>query len=357
MNREVTLMVAAVVVVVAALTTLALSGAVADPGEPETEAAIDDAGAASLLEVTFAADEVSGETATLSVDTHLEHAGEPVENVTVEHRIEDTDSDLVVEETVREVGTLDGESEMTVTDAIDVPRDGTHQVQTTLKTDGTRSETVTHRLSGVDSLTPAYADTGLEFHRYTGALADVPAIQYSVESTSDDRVELEAESYLTNAGDEHAEDLELELIVRQADSNIIADSATVELDDVEPGDTIAPSADLEVPDEYAYHLDGILWLDGTIVATDRASADLRPNATDGDELDADEFGDDEADEFETVEEDAEVHDDEAEDAADSHVVDDEEAEDHGDGTPGFGLAVAAAALLAAIAFARRKTDE
>lgn len=359
MNREYALAIAALVVVVAALTTLALSGAVSDPSEPDTDAAIERAGTASLLEVTIAADEVSGGTATLTVDTHLEHEGNPVENVTVVHRTTDTDNSLVVDVTEREVGTLESESEEVVSGTVDVPREGTHRIETIVYTNGTRTESVSHRVSGVDSLTPAYADTGLEFHHFGGGgLGDVPAIEYSIGSTSDDRVELEVESYLTNAGDEPADDLDLELKARQADSNIVADSATVDLSSVEPGETISPTADLAVPDEYAYHLDGILWLDGTIVATYRAGADLRPDTADGDDLDTDEFDDEGKDEFETVEEDSESFDDEAADAEENGMDADHDAEgDSADSTPGFGVAVAAAALLATIALARRSTNE
>lgn len=77
--------------------------------------------------------------------------------------------------------------------------------------------------------------------------------------------------YLTNAGDETTEtdDLELEVKAHQADSNIVADAAAVDLSAVEPGETATPTATLEVAQEYEYYLDAILWLDGTIVATDR----------------------------------------------------------------------------------------
>ena len=48
MKRESVLAVAAVLVVVATVTTLALSGAVSDPSSPETDAAIDRPGEVSL---------------------------------------------------------------------------------------------------------------------------------------------------------------------------------------------------------------------------------------------------------------------------------------------------------------------
>ncbi|AXR77098.1 DUF7490 domain-containing protein [Natrarchaeobaculum sulfurireducens] len=356
MNRESLLAIVALVVVVAALSTLGLSGAIAAPEESETDAALD--APPALLEVTIAADDVASETATLEVDTYLEDRGVAAENVTIVHRTTNTDTSLIEDTTALEVGIVEPDTEDVVTGTIDVPREGSHEIETFVYVDGMRVESTTHRISGLDSLTPAYAETGLDFHRFgedgASPLADVPAIEYSIESADGETATLDVSSYLTNGGDETADELEVELKARQADSNIVADRKTVDVGAVDSGNTATPSATLEVPDEYRYQLDAILWLDGTIVATDRAGADLRPesvveNASDADErgLDAGDFEeDDEA--LEAVEEDA------ADDSA--RDVPDEEAEDAGDATPGFGPIVVAAALLGVLALTRRKNQ-
>ncbi|SDR35461.1 DUF7490 domain-containing protein [Natronobacterium texcoconense] len=343
MNRELALSGAAFVVVALALATLALSGAVADPAEPDTAAELD--GHASLLEVTIAADEVSGETVALEVDSHLQHHGGPVSNVTIVHRATDTETGLVEETTDHEVGTLDGEVETTATATVDVPRDGSYEVETFVYVDGTRTESTSHRVSGVDALTPAYADSSVEFHRFGdgGVLADVPAIEYSVADASDGGATLEVTSYLTNEGDERATDLEVELKARQAGSNVVADASTVSVPAVQPGETVTPAAELEVSDEYEYYLDAVLWLDGTIVETDRALADLRPDGEDGESsFETADFEDDDGG-FETVEEDA---------GPTRGPVDDDGAgddvADQGDGTPGFSIVLTTIAVIAAI---------
>lgn len=351
MNRELALAIAAVVVAVAALATLALSGAVSAPAEPETGAAVETDGHASLLEVTIAADEVAGETVRLEVDTYLEHRGDPVENVTVVHRATNADTSLVEDTTEREVGTLEEEREVVVPATVAVPREGTHRIESFVYVDGTRTESSSYRVSGVDSLTPAYAETGLEFHRfggdYGGALSDVPAIEYSIESTTDETATLAVTSYLTNAGDDVADTVEVEVKARQADSNIVADSETVTVSNVEPGETATPEVELEVADEYGYYLDAILWHDGTIVATDRAGADLDPNASaENSTLETADFEESD-DEFETVEEDG------ADGEHDSGTGEgsDYAAEDSADGTPGFGFeaGIATLALLSIVA--------
>ncbi|ELY40813.1 DUF7490 domain-containing protein [Natronorubrum tibetense] len=348
MNREYVLAIAALVVVVGALSTLALTGAVSDPDDSETATDVETDGDVSLAEITISSEDVTGGTATIAVDSHLEHRGDPVDNVTVVHRVTDTNSGLVENTTEREVDVL-GEgssdrSETVVTDSVAVPRESSYEIETFVYRDGARLESASHSIEGVDALTPAYADTDVEFHRFGGgSFADVPAIEYAIESTTDDRATLEVASYLTNTGDDAEDDLELEVKARQSGSEVVADSATVDLSTVDPGETASPTVDLEVPTEYDYYLDAVLWRDGTIVETDRAVANLGEGSLSVDETDGE--GGLEVSDFTGG---SGVGTDDA-DAADDDHDDDRD----GDGTPGFGAAIAVAALLATIALARR----
>ncbi|WP_440770497.1 DUF7490 domain-containing protein [Natronorubrum sp. DTA28] len=354
MNREYVLAIAALVVVIGALSTLALTGAVSDPDGSETATDVETDGDVSLTEITISSEHVTGGTATLAVDSHLEHRGDPVENVTVVHRVTDTNSGLVENTTEREVDTLGGDSsdraETVVTDSVAVPRESSYEIETFVYRDGARLESASHSIEGVDALTPAYADTDVEFHRFGGgSFADVPAIEYAIESTTDDRATLEVASYLTNTGDDAEDDLELEVKARQSGSEVVADSATVDLSTVGPGETASPTVDLEVPTEYDYYLDAVLWRDGTIVETDRAVANLGDGSLSVDETDGD--GGLEVSEFTGG---SGVGADDADVADDGHDDrDNDDRDQDNDGTPGFGAAIAVAALLATIALARR----
>ncbi|SDJ42566.1 DUF7490 domain-containing protein [Natronorubrum texcoconense] len=354
MNREYVLAIAALVVVIGALSTLALTGAVSDPEASEAATEVETDGDVSLAEITISSEHVTGGTATIAVDSHLEHRGDPVDNVTVVHRVTDTNSGLVENTTEREVDVL-GEgssdrSETVVTDSVAVPRESSYEIETFVYRDGARLESASHSIEGVDALTPAYADTDVEFHRFGGgSFADVPAIEYAIESTTDDRATLEVASYLTNTGDDAEDDLELEVKARQSGSEVVADSATVDLSTVDPGETASPTVDLEVPTEYDYYLDAVLWRDGTIVETDRAVANLGEGSLSVDETDGD--GGLEVSEFTGG---SGVGADDADVADDGHDDrDNDDRDQDNDGTPGFGAAIAVAALLATIAFARR----
>jgi PGF-CTERM protein len=346
MNREYALALAALVVVVGSLTTLALTGAVSDPDGPGTASDVERPGRVSMTELTISDDEITGGTATFAVDTYLEHRGPPVANVTVRHRVTDTTTGLVEDTAEREVGTVDADGEVVVSGTVAVPREHSYEIETFLYRDGRRVDAASHTVEGVDALTPAYADTDVEFHRFGGgSLRDVPAIEYSVESTTDDRATLTVASHLTNTGDDPESNLTLELKARQADSNVVADRATADLSTIEPGTTATPTVELEVATEYDYYLDAVLWRDGTIVGTDRAAANLGPGSLSVNE---------------TAGEDGLVVSDftggsgvGAGDGANAGDASDGGEDASAEGTPGFGVAVAVAALFATIAIARR----
>ncbi|MFP8958936.1 hypothetical protein ACLI4Y_19750 [Natrialbaceae archaeon A-CW3] len=350
MNRELALVCGAIVVLIASMSTLALAGGVSGPDAPEPDIGDDQQGVASISEVTIATDDVTGGTAVLSLETHLDHHGDTVENVTVVHRATDTETGFLVQTTEREVDPLESESEYQVSGTVALPRESEYRIETIVYVDGTRTETVSQTVSGIDSLTPSYADTDLEFHRFTGAggahFTDIPSTEHTVVSTDDDRATLEVTSYLTNTGDDSEDDLRLTVTARQADSNIVADSTSVHMDAVGPGDTATPEGTLDVPAEYDYYLDAMLWRGETIVATDRAVANLAGGNLTVDESET--VGGLEVSDFETTSNDNVEFDDDTE-------SDDADMDD--DGQPGFGVLAGLGAVLLAISFARRYTHD
>ncbi|MCU4740979.1 PGF-CTERM sorting domain-containing protein [Halobacteria archaeon AArc-m2/3/4] len=346
MKRELVLVAAALAVVaVGVLGALVLPGAVADPAESDTESAVEHPGDVSIAEVTIAADEVTGASATLTVDTYLTHRGNPVENVTVVHRATDTNTGLVEDTRELEAPVLEDETERLVRGDVTVPRESDYRIETIVYEGGTRTVSTDRRVEGVEHLTPAYADTSVEFHRFG---TDLPAVSYAVDSTDDDadRVTLDVSTSLTNTGDDVEDELRLEVTARQDTSNVVADSATVDVGTVEPGSTTTPSVDLTVPQGYDYSLDAILWTDETIVATSRAPANLGPGNLTIDTSDT--AGGLEVSDFDGTT---------SESGPTSRGgTDYDDAEDGDDGQPGFGAVAAVGSLLAIGVIARRRRE-
>lgn len=255
----------AVVVAASAVAAVAIPGVVADtdPGDVRP-------GRVDVEEVTIAADGTSSGTVDLSVTAYLEHRGGDSENVTVKVRAVGVDSGLVETTRGADVDTISGDREVPVTVDVPVARDGGYRVETVLYDDGQRVATVAKSVRGVGSV---QAGGHVAFHRFG---ADLPAVQYSVAEVDGNTTTLDVSTYLTNRGAEPSGDVSVELVVRQADSNVVAARTTVPVDDIRPGTTVTPGATVDVPSEYNYYLDAILRKDGVIVGTARSAANLDP---------------------------------------------------------------------------------
>lgn len=317
-----------------------------------------------VVETTVDAGPVTGSRATLTVGTYLAHRGRPAENVSVLYRAVDPASDLVVDRDRRTLGNVSGTEERVVNGSLTVAREGEYRLETIIYENGTRTRSTRTRLSGVGSLRPDYARADVRFHRFTEV--GLPVVQYSI-ADAGNRTTLNVSTFLTNGGGDRAEDLRVTVYARQVDSNIVADRATMRVDAIGAGETVTPDAELEVPDEYNYHLEAVLWKQAVIVDTARSGAALAPrervpeNTT-------------------TRERDIEVGDFEESTPEPSPTPAPSDGADGGDGAgdgdgdgpgggdagaaspaeateaggqPGFGVAVAAVALLAAALLGRR----
>jgi PGF-CTERM protein len=336
MNRETMLAVGiAVVVAVSLVTAAVVPGAIAD-----TESDPVRPGHLSIQEVSIAPGTVSGGTATLQVDTRLDHSAGTSENVTVLARAVHLDSGLVETTAERNVSSISGDREVSVVQNLSVERRGGYRVETVVYRDDERIAEGSKSVQGVGTLTPAYADTDVGFH-WQGQ-DGLPPIEYTVADVENNRTTLDVSTFLTNEGDAPSEELRVAFTVRQADSNVVADRASATVGTIEPGRTATPNVELTVPDGYNYYLDAVLWKDGVVVGTARSVANLNPTET----LSANE----------TVREvGIEVSDFESDDdqrPSDERNYEREDAA-NGGGTPGFGVGVAAVALVGALLLARR----
>lgn len=339
-NRERTLAAVALVLVLVggAIAALAPGATAQETDDPVPESRLD------LREPRVSAGQVSTGTATVALDVRMDHSGGPAENVTVEVQAIDEQTGLV-ETTVREpIGNVTEDGEVRTVVNASVERQGGYRFDIRVYEDGERVATGYTRVSGVGSLTPDRERTGATFQRFASANTDLPSITFSVGETTDNRTTLETRTFLTNDGDEPTETVELLVRARQTDSNIVAARERVSVGAIEPGTTVAPTVSLEVPDDYNYHLDAVLFSDGAVVETASAGAVLDPS------LPAPENGTANNDTLETS--DFEL-DGGAADGPDQEAETPVPTTESAGGGPGFGAPVAVVAVLAAAVLAYR----
>lgn len=272
MRRERTLAAAAAAVATVAVVTAALvPGAIADP----TEEGPVRPGPVELVDLPIRQGEVTGETVTLQVEADLSHRGNPTPNVTVRFRAVDAESGLVETTRAVDVGDLRGDRETTVTANLSVPRQGGYRIEAVVFADGERVASGSRTVSGLAELTPPYARSAVAF---TDRQA-LPPVSVSADAVRNNRTTLNVTASLTNGGDEPVDDLRVEVVLRQAESNLVAARRTVPIGRIRPGRTAGPSVEVTVPSGYNYYVDAVLRRDGVVIDTARGVANLDPRRT------------------------------------------------------------------------------
>ena len=288
---------------------------------------------------------VPGRTANLQLDTRLVHSGGPARNVTLEVRAIDAESGLLEDQVYESVGNVTGDRSVSVLTDLSVERQGGYRIETIVYEDGDRVARGTRTISGVQALTPDYADSTVTFERYENSPAEIPTIAVDPTTTSDNRSELSVTAALTNDGDTEAGDVTLRLRARQAESNLVAAQSRQEVGSIRPGRTVEPGTTLTVPDGYNYYIDAILLRDGVVIDTAIGVANLDPTRV----VEANETR--RAVEFDTGD-----FDDESTSGGDGSRA--EETRTTTGGGPGFGVGLALVALLAtALLTARRQIND
>ncbi|WP_435063202.1 DUF7490 domain-containing protein [Halobaculum sp. EA56] len=334
MSRERRLTVGAVAVLLVALLGVAVvPGVLADPS---ADGPVRPGPVRIAESPAIGPGEVDGSTAELILHTRVGHRGNPTDNVSVRFRAYDAESGLLTTERSVDLPELTGDRSVPVNVTIEVPREGGYVIETAVFHDGRLVDSERTRVSGLGAL-------GTEV-RFTEREA-VPPLAVSVDSVDRERnrTTLAVAASLTNRGQSDSGDLRVEVILRQADSNIVAARESTVVSGIGPGRTADATTTLTVPSDYNYYVDAAVYRDGVLVDTARSVANLDPTET----ISANET---------TREVEFEVG-DFAGDGGEGRPTE-APAETAGateTGGPGFGPAVAVAALAAAALLARRRT--
>ncbi|GAB3694862.1 DUF7490 domain-containing protein [Halorubrum pallidum] len=334
-TRTALLAAAAALLFVTAIGAVAAPDALADPRSDDERP-----GHVRIVDTVVSPGEVRGETAELRLGVDLQHRGSAVENVTVRHRAIGADSGLLIDETTVDVGEVDGGGERTINGSVDVERAGGYRIETVVFADGERHASQTTRINGLSALTPEYADSPVGFT--DGRVW--PTVAVSVREADNETATLSVSLSVTNRGDEASDPLELRVLMRQAESNVVAGEATETVGSVRPGRTDTVTVTAEVPANYNYYVDGALWSDDVLIDETQGVANLNPRET----ISADETVEDVEFSVEDFERGA------GQDGADESPDSGNDGGGTDGSTPGFGPVAALLALASAALVARRR---
>jgi PGF-CTERM protein len=282
--------------------------------------------------------EVDGATATLTLHTRIGHRGNPTDNVSVRYRAYDAESGLLTTEQTVDLEELTGDRSVPVNATVEVRREGGYVIETVVFRDGQVVDRDRTKVSGLEALGTAVRFTESE------AVAPLSVAVASVDGETN-RTTLTVAASLTNGGQAESDGLRVEIILRQAGSNLVAARESTAVSGIGPGRTADATTEVTVPSDYNYYVDAAVYRDGVLVDTARSVANLDPTET----ISANETTREVAFEVGDFAGGDETNRDRATEAA--------ARTETSTATPGFGPALAVVALVGAALLARRRTRQ
>jgi len=206
---------------------------------------------------------------------------------------------------------------------ISLLKEGGYRMEVQLLEDDQKKRSRQLEISNLDSLTPDVVDIGIE----------IGDVDFIVKGVVDNKVELQADIYLSNEGRALSDDYRVLIKARERDASLLADKAWTNTGSILPETTKIVSVGMTVPKDYNYIVDVIIWDKDTIIKRGESEIQLSPETV----LDKD-----------TVVQKKVIN---AEDFEERFV--DEVSDEAVDETPGFTILFALASILV-VAFIHRR---
>ncbi|NPE30937.1 hypothetical protein HNV12_23880 [Methanococcoides sp. SA1] len=149
---------------------------------------------------------------------------------------------------------------------ISLLKEGGYRMEIQLLEDDQKKRSRQFEISNLDSLTPDVADIGIE----------IGDVDFIVKGVVDNKVELQADIYLSNEGRALSDDYRVLIKARERDASLLADKAWTNTGSILPETTKIISVGLTVPKDYNYIVDVIIWDKDTIIKRGESEIQLSP---------------------------------------------------------------------------------
>ena len=223
-----------------------------------------------ITDIDISAERVTSTSVLLNVTTYIENNGNG-ESGEAELLLKafDSASGLLVGESTTPAGSINKDRTVSVSQLIDVEREGGYRIDVVLFEDEKRLRQRSVQISGIGDLTPNINDIGIR----------IQEMDFLVENVTDSRVAIGVDIYLTNEGDFTSEDLPMLVKAREVDAGLLADKVWITTGNIEKEKTIINSCNISVPDNYNYIVEALIWKNDTIVERGAGVVQLNPKRT------------------------------------------------------------------------------
>ena len=223
-----------------------------------------------ITDIDISAERVTSTSVLLNVTTYIENNGND-ESGEAELLLKafDSASGLLVGESTTPAGSINKDRTVSVSQLIDVEREGGYRIDVVLFEDEKRLRQRSVQIYGIGDLTPNINDIGIR----------IQEMDFLVENVTDSRVAIGVDIYLTNEGDFTSEDLPMLVKAREVDAGLLADKVWITTGNIEKEKTIINSCNISVPDNYNYIVEALIWRNDTIVERGEGVVQLNPKRT------------------------------------------------------------------------------
>jgi hypothetical protein len=147
-----------------------------------------------------------------------------------------------------------------------LPRSGSYRLVAVVYEGDKRKARGEITVNNLERLTPDSEKTGLS----------IEEIDFSVKKVSGDYVTLQADMYLENNDGTPTGPFDIEVKAKELDAQLMADKQSTSIGDIAPGKIVVTNVTLTVPDQYNYHVEVLVWKNGTILKRGEGNVLLKP---------------------------------------------------------------------------------
>ncbi len=277
-----------------------------------------------ISNVDISSEKIRSSYVDLNITTEIKSNFADSDNVSLLLKVYDKETGFLDMQRDVFIGSVENGETVFIPLEISLLKEGGYRMEVQLLEDDQKKRSRQLEISNLDSLTPDVADIGIE----------IGDVDFIVKGVVDNKVELQADIYLSNEGRALSDDYRVLIKARERDASLLADKAWTNTGSILPETTKIVSVGMTVPKDYNYIVDVIIWDKDTIIKRGESEIQLSPETV----LDKD-----------TVVQKKVIN---AEDF-EERFVDEVPEEEYADETPGFTILFALVSILV-VAFIHRR---
>lgn len=229
----------------------------------------DAASAVTVVSLDVAAPDVRSGVIGFRVLVGLDNGGDRSGPLRLELKAYDLGTQLLAGNLSREVGRLGADRTTTITLPIELPRTTGYRMEVDLHESDRLHRSATVSVTNVMALPPNVHETGLK----------VASLEFLVRNTTAQRTSIESKVYLTNEGAGDSRPLRLQVKAREVSTGLLSDEAWTDVAALPAEATRPVAVRLDVPTNYNYVVEAVLWDGEYLVERGTGNVQLLPTFT------------------------------------------------------------------------------